>query len=188
MHPYWVPLWSRITRGFIMLTKQKKIEVVAELTNRFSRQKVAIFSDFHGVSVARATQLRRSLRKEDAEYKVAKKTLLARALQGAGITFDSKSLKGEIGVAFGYGDQTAPAKMLAKFGKENETFKILGGLLGSRVMTDKDVVSLARLPSREVLLAQVVGAMSGPIRGLASVLQGNIRNLAFVLGQVRDKR
>lgn len=171
-----------------MLTKQKKTEVIAELTDRFSRQKVAIFSDFHGVSVAKATLLRRSLRKEDAEYKVAKKTLLVRAMQEAGITFDAKSLKGEIGVAFGYGDQALPAKILAKFGKENETFKILGGLLGSRVMTGKDVIALARLPSREVLLAQVVGALSAPLRGLAGALQGNIRNLAFVLGQVRDNK
>ncbi len=171
-----------------MLTKAKKADVVAGLTDQFSRQNVTIFSDFHGVSVAKATQLRRTLKKEDAEYKVAKKTLLARALSTAGIMFDIKHLKGEIGVAFGYGDQVAPAKVLAKFGKENETFKILGGLLGSPIMTDKEVVALARLPSREVLLAQVAAALAGPMRGLAGALQGNIRNLAFVLGQVRDKK
>ena len=171
-----------------MLTKAKKADVVAGLADQFSRQKVAIFSDFHGVSVANATQLRRNLKKEDAEYKVAKKTLLARALSTVGITFDAKRLKGEIGVAFGYGDQAAPAKILAKFGKENETFKILGGLLGSRVMSEKDVIALARLPSREALLGQVASVLSAPMRGLASALQGNIRNLAFVLGQVRDKK
>lgn len=171
-----------------MLTKEKKAEVVAGLTDRFSRQKVTIFSDFHGVSVAKAMVLRRSLRKEGAEYKVAKKTLIGRALDGAGISFDTHALKGEIGVAIGYGDQALPAKVLAKFAKENETFRILGGLLGSRVMTDKDVVALARLPSREVLLATVAGAFSAPMRGLAGALQANIRNLAFVLGQVRDKK
>jgi len=161
---------------------------VAGLTDQFSRQKVAIFSDFHGVSVAKATQLRRTLKKEDAEYKVAKKTLLARALSTAGIMFDIKRLKGEIGVAFGYGDQVAPAKILSKFAKEVETFKILGGLLDGKLLSDKQIMALARLPSREVLLAQVVGAFAAPLRGLASVLQGNIRNLAFVLNQVKNKK
>ncbi|OHA03866.1 MAG: 50S ribosomal protein L10 [Candidatus Sungbacteria bacterium RIFCSPLOWO2_02_FULL_54_10] len=171
-----------------MLTKAKKADVVAGLMDQFSRQKVAIFSDFHGVSVAKATRLRRTLKKENAEYKVAKKTLLARALSAAGITFDTTQLKGEIGVAFGYGDQAAPAKVLAKFSRENETFRILGGLLGSLVMSGKDVIALAQLPSREVLLAQVAAALSGPMRGLAGALQGNIRKLAFILGQIRDKK
>ncbi len=171
-----------------MLTKNEKADVVSGLTDRFRRQKVAVFSDFRGVSVVKAQALRRALKKTDAEYKVAKKTLFDRALEGAGFTMKTKEMQGEIGVAFGYGDQAAPAKILAKFAKEIETFKILGGLLDGKLLSDKQVMALARLPNREVLLAQVVAAMTAPLRSFASVLQGNIRNFAFVLNQVKDKK
>lgn len=171
-----------------MITKAQKGEIVTELTDKFKRQKIAIFSDFTGVSVAKSQMLRRLLRKEDAEYKVAKKTLFDRALVEAGATASTKGMKGEVGIAFGYGDAVAPAKVLAKFAKEIETFKILGGLLDGKLLSDKQVTALAKLPSREILLAQVVGALSAPLRGLASVLQGNIRNLAFVLTQVKEKK
>ncbi len=171
-----------------MLNKSQKSEVVRELTDKFRRQKIAIFSDFRGVSVAKSQALRRALRKNDAEYKVAKKTLLDRALDSAGVAMKTKDLQGEIGVAFGYGDEASPAKTLVKFGKENDTFKVLGGILGSRMLSEKEVLALSRLPSREVLLAQVVGAMSAPMRGLAAVLAGNMRNLVVLLNKVKDKK
>lgn len=173
-----------------MITKAQKGKIVEELKERFARQRIAIFSDFHGVSVAQSIALRRLLRKENAEYRVAKKTLFDRALgeSGIGMGLRVKNLKGEIGVAFGYGDQVAPAKVISKFAKGVETFKILGGLLDGNLLNDVQVLALARLPGREVLLAQLVSGLSAPLRGLASILQGNIRNLAFVLNQVKDKK
>jgi large subunit ribosomal protein L10 len=173
-----------------MITKAQKGEIVAELAEKFKRQKIVIFSDFSGVSVEKSQALRRLLKKEDAEYKVAKKTPFDRALAmvetNAGAT--TKEMKGEIGVAFGYGDQVAPARILLKFAKEVKTFQILAGLLDGKLLSGKQVMALARLPSREVLLAQVAAVLAAPLRGLASVLQGNIRNLAFVLNQVKDKK
>lgn len=171
-----------------MLNKSQKSEVVQELAEKFKRQKIAIFSDFSGVSVARSQALRRLLKKEDAEYKVAKKTLFDRALTQISTDAATKGMKGEIGVAFGYGDQVAPAKILAKFAKEVETFKILAGLLDGKLLSDKQVMALARLPSREVLLGQVAAAFAAPLRSFASVLQGNVRNLAFVLNQIKDQK
>ena len=171
-----------------MLTKTQKTKIVEEFAERFRRQKVAIFSDLHGISVAKATALRRLLRKENAEYKVAKKTLLDRALAAVGIEMKAKDLKGEIGVAFGYGDEATPAKILAKFSKENETFKILGGILSGRILNDLDITALARLPGREQLLGQLAGALSSPLRGLASVLQGNMRNVVVVLNKEKDQK
>ncbi len=171
-----------------MLTKLKKREIVEGLAEKFARQKVAIFSDFRGVSVAKSEALRRSLKKADAEYKVAKKTLIARALEQANIKFGVKELQGEIGIAFGYEDQAIPAKTLMQFGKENETFKILGGLLGSRILTGQEILTLARLPSREVLLSQLVGVLSEPMRGLATVLNANLRNLVVVLNKIKDNK
>jgi len=162
--------------------------MVDELADQFGRQKIAFFTDFRGISVTESNKLRRALRKEDADYHVAKKTLFDRALQKAGIDFTSKKLEGEIGVAMGYGDETAPAKTLVKFAKEHETFKIMAALLGGKILSASDVLALAKLSNREVLLAQVVGAMQAPIRGLASVLRANIRNLAIVLNKVKDNK
>ncbi len=172
----------------IMITKAQKAKIVDDLSDKFKRQKIAIFSDFHGVSVAKLQALRRLLKKEDAEYKVAKKTLFDRALVQTNPDALTKNMKGEIGVAFGYGDEAAPAKVLAKFAKEVETFKILGALLDGKLLSDKQVMALAWLPSREVLLAQVVAALSAPLRGLASALQSNIRNLMAVLNQIREDK
>lgn len=170
-----------------MLTKDQKKEVVDDLIDRFKRQKIAFFSDFRGISVSKLQALRRLLKKTDAEYKVAKKTLLDRALEKAGIGLKTKGLQGEVGVAFAYGDQIAPAKTLSKFSRENETFKILGGILGARILSGKEILAFAKLPGREVLLAQLLGVLQSPMRGLATVLQGNIKNLVVVLQKIKDK-
>ena len=171
-----------------MRTRNEKEQVVEELVTKFKRQKIAFFTDFRGISVTESNKLRRQLRKEDTDYAVAKKTLFDLALKESGVEFTTKKLEGEIGVAMGYGDQVAPAKTLVKFAKEHESFKIVAAILGSRVLTAKDVMALAKLPSREVLLAQVVGVMQAPIRGLAVVLQAKTRDLATVLGKVRDQK
>lgn len=171
-----------------MLTKTQKAKIVEELSDGFKRQKIAIFSDFHGVSVTKFGPLRRSLKKTGAEFKVAKKTLFDRALTDAGLSgLSIKELKGEVGVTFGYEDQIAPARALVKFARENETFKLLAALLNGKTLSDKQVIALARLPNREVLLAQLAHVMQEPIRGLASVLQANIRNLAVVLNKMKEK-
>ena len=171
-----------------MLTKTQKTKIVDELTERFKKQKITIFNDIRGVSVSKSQTLRRTLKKENAEFKVTKKTLFDRALALVGIDFSTKKLEGEVGVAFGYGDQVAPAKLLAKFSKDNETFKILGGILEGKILTKEEVIALSRLPSKEALLAQLVGALAGPIRGLATVLGGNMRNLVVVLNNIKNKK
>ncbi|MBI2122404.1 MAG: 50S ribosomal protein L10 [Candidatus Sungbacteria bacterium] len=171
-----------------MITKQKKSEIIKNLADKFSRKKIAIFSDLHGVSVAKLQSLRRNLRKSGGEYKVAKKTFFDRALSEGGMALKTKDLRGELGVAFGYEDEVSAAKTLFKFSKENETFKILAGILNDQILSDKQVVALARLPSREVLLAQLVGALQSPIRGLVTVLGGNMRNLVMVLSKIKDNK
>lgn len=171
-----------------MLTKAQKQKISEDLAEKFKKQKIAIFSNFHGISVSKAQTLRRALKQTDAEYKVAKKTILDRVMTEQDIPFKTKGLQGEVSVTFGYGDQVAPAKTLLKFRKENETFKILGGILEGKMLSGNDIMTLARLPAREILLAQVVGVMQAPIRGLVMALQGNIRNLATVLSRVRDNK
>lgn len=169
-------------------TRAQKEKEVESLIEGFKRQKIAIFSDFHGISAAKLRELRRDLKKEGAEYKVAKKTLLDRALENAGIKLKSKGLQGEIGVALGYRDEIVPAKTLSKFSQANETFKILAAIFGERVLDAKETLALAKLPPREVLLAQVAVTLQAPLRGLVSVLQGNLRNLVVILNKIKDKK
>ena len=168
------------------LKKAQKSKIVDELADQFRKQKIAIFSVFHGTSVAKATILRRLLKKNEAEFRVAKKTLLDRALDSVGIKIKTRELAGEISVTFGYGDEATPAKTLSKFSRENETFKIVGGILGSRILTDKEVLTLAKLPSREILLSQLARTLQSPIQGLATVLAGNIRNLVVVFNKIKE--
>jgi large subunit ribosomal protein L10 len=171
-----------------MLNKTQKEKIVKELVDKFKHQKIAVFTDFQGISVSQARELRRLLKKNDAEYKVAKKTLFDRALESTGINIKTKNLVGEIGVAFGYGDQIAPVQTLFKFSKQNETFKLLAGILGDRILESKEILALAKLPSREILLAQLIGTMHVTLRGLMNVLQGNIRSLVTVLTKIKDKK
>lgn len=169
---------------FFMLTRDQKSTIVTELQDRFTRQRISLFTDIRGVSVVKLSQFRRELKKLGAEFKVAKKTLLKRALDGAKIVLLPKELEGEIGVIFGYEDQVAPAKLAVKFGKTNETFKILKGILDGKIIEGKAAIALAKLPSREQLLATVAAVLQAPIRNLAVVLQANIRSIAIVLNQV----
>lgn len=171
-----------------MLNREQKGEIVTELQERFSRQRISLFTDIRGVSVAKLSQFRRELKKLGAEFKVAKKTLLKRALDGAKIKLEPKELEGEIGVIFGYEDQVAPAKLAMKFGKTNETFKILKGILDGKIIEGKAAIALAKLPSREQLLANVASILQAPIRNLAVVLQANIKNLAVVLNQLKEQK
>lgn len=171
-----------------MLNKAQKAKVVEDLADRLKRQKITIFTDFTGISVNKFQILRRLLKKDNAEYKITRKTLFDRALEQFGATLKTKELQGEIGVTLGYEDQVTPVKTLFRFSKENETFKILGGILGSRILSPQDIIKLAKLPPKEILLAQLLGALQFPIRGLAVVLEGNIKNLVVILNKIQSSK
>ena len=159
---------AALNQGFSLLDPQifrliidRYASRVAELTDKFRKSGVSIFADLRGISVAKLSAFRRELSKIGAEFKVAKKTLLRRALEAAGPAFggiEPKALDGEIGVIFGYEDQVAPAKAATKFAKENETFKVLKGVLEGRMLEAAEILALARLPSRGELLAALAAA------------------------------
>lgn len=168
-----------------MLTRKEKEKILEELNDKLERKKVVIFTDFHGLKVSGIQMLRRLMKKSNSEYRVAKKTLLDRALIRSGFKLTTKELKGEIGVAFGYGDEVTPAKTLFKFSRKNETFKILGGILGNQILSSEEVITLAKLPGREVLVAKLLGTLQSPVRNLVTILQGNIKNFIIVLNKIQ---
>jgi len=181
------------------LTKEQKSNILDDLTDKFSRAKTAILVDFNKLSVSKAMELRRALKAINAEYKVAKKTLINRVLR-AGNFEDAKidDFKTQVGVIFGYDDPVPVANSIWKFSKVNEALKILGGFMLARRSLgegggfgwyDKNkIIELAKLPSREILLGQVVRVIASPLSGLVTVLSGNMHNLVGVLNNIRSKK
>ena len=176
------------------ITREQKQNILKDLTDKFSRAKAAILVDFNKLSVTKTMELRRLLKQIGAEYKVAKKTLINRILKSGdykGVNLDD--LKTQVGVVFSYDDPVPAANSIFKFSKisakgGNEALKILGGFLGFNWQEREKIIALAQLPSREVLISRVVGAVAAPLSGLVTVLSGNIRNLASILGQIQNSK
>lgn len=174
-----------------MLTRKQKEQLVEELADKIKRQKSLIITDVTGVGVSEIQDLRRRLRQGGIEYKVAKKSLIDLALKKDPIrqklSNEVKNLTGTISLAISYEDPIAPAKILDNFSKEHETFKILGGIMEDEVLTIEDIEELAKIPSKNELLAKLINSIKGPISGFVNVLGGNIRNLVGVLNVITNK-
>lgn len=168
-----------------MQTRIQKEEIIVDLAKKFELEKIAVFSQIRGISVAKLSLFRRELKKMGAELKIAKKTLLRLALERIGIDTNPKDLEGEIGVIFGYENQVETAKLIQKFKKGNDTFKILRGLLERKILSPEQIVALAKLPQREQLLAMLAQTLVSPIRNFMNVLQGNQKNLVVVLNKIK---
>ena len=157
-----------------MVTRKQKEEVVAGLTKKLNASSFIGFVNFHNMSVAKASEFRRALRKQHAEYAVGKKTLLGVAAKGAGLEMDKKKLEGEVGVVFGGdGEDSAlgATKEIATFARKNaEILKIIGGFWDKGWIEMADIKRLAAIPSREVLLTQLAYMLTQPVASLARVL------------------
>ena len=170
-----------------MLTRSQKEQLVKDLSARIRGGKVLIFSDYAGTSVSKMKDLRDELRKTDSSYKITKKKLIDLALKDASIEASVLDFEGQIGIAIGKGDEVTAAKVLAKFAKENKNFKILQGVLESKVISGKEIMSLATLPGKDELLAKLVGTINAPISGFVNALAGNLKNLVGVLKAISEK-
>ena len=171
-----------------MPTKKQKELFVETVYEKMQSCKSAILADYRGLTVAAVTDLRNKLRESNSDLKVAKNTLIKIAVDKIGIEGLDPYLEGPTAIAFGYDDPVAPAKILSEFARTNKELEIKGGVLEGRVITAQGVKGLASLPSREVLLAKVLGGMQAPLNGFANVLQGNIRNFVYVLEAVRKQK
>lgn len=153
------------------MSREKKTEIIESLQGLFSRCSVAILTDYQGQSANEMTQLRRRLREVGIEYKVVKNTLARFAAQRSGREELLGFLDGPVAIAFGYGDIIEPAKALATYIEDSKaSMSIKGGFLPDRLLTKEEVITLSALPSKEVLLAGVVGGVQGPISALVSQL------------------
>lgn len=170
------------------MSREKKTEIIDRFKDTFSRCSIGILTDYRGLSNSEITALRRRLGDSSVEYRVVKNTLARLAAERAGKANLAGSFVGPVAVALGYGDVTEPAKILADYiSTSKSALTIKGGFLGDRVLTPEEVSTLARLPSREILLAKLLGGMQGPIAGLVNCLSAPISGVARVL-QARIKQ
>jgi large subunit ribosomal protein L10 len=169
------------------VNREEKARVIEELAEKLSDNS-AVLVDYQGINVAQSTQLRARSRESGIEFVVAKNTLTQRAADQAGVEGLEELLVGPTALAFSE-DPLAGAKLMAEFATEIDAFELKGGLLdGGRVVDVEGVMALSRLPGREQLLAQLLGAIQSPVAGLVTVLNAPLRNLAAVLNQVAEQK
>ena len=158
------------------IINQKK-EEVASLAAKMKEAKIILLTDYRGINVADVTGLRAELRKSNSEYRVIKNNITKRALAEAGIEGLEEKLVGPTAVVMSSEDYLEPAKAIYKFSKDNEFYEIKGGVIEGKVMTAEEIITLAKLPSRETLLSMLAGA-----------LLGNISKLAVALNEVKAQK
>jgi large subunit ribosomal protein L10 len=165
-----------------------KVALVEEITGRLAAADATFITEYRGLNVGGLATLRRSLRDAGGEYKVYKNTLVRLAATAAGKDGLDELLVGPTGLTFVKGDIAAAAKALRDFSRTNQLLVLKGGVLGTDVLTARHLESLAELPSREVLLAQIAGALQAPLVKTAGLLQALPRNLAYGLSALIDKQ
>lgn len=167
--------------------KQKKVAIVAEVTGRVQKAKAMVFTDYTGLTHQQIEGLKKEIRKADAEYAVTKNTLLKLAL-GDKVADQEDKFQKPTGTMFLYGDVVTPLKALAKMVKEMEKPSIKFGIVDGKVLTDKEILKLSTLPSREVLLTQLAGMLKSPIQGLHRALSWNMQKLVLTLAAVEKTK
>lgn len=170
------------------ITREKKEQIVEEITNKFSDLKAAVFTDFKGLTAEELNELRKEFKKKGLLYKVIKHSLLELSLKKAGIPFDLSLLKAHsLASAFGQ-DEMEVSKVVYDFSKKHDNLTIIGGILNKQAVTKDQIETLALLPSREDLYAKLVGSLNAPLFGLVNTLQANLRNLVYILNAYQKQR
>ena len=162
-------------------SREKKTQVVEELAEKLSRSNGLIMADYRGLSTAEMSQLRNNLREIESGFHVVKNSLVKLAMEQAGLPWEEALFDGPTAIGFCYEDVPGPAKVLVDFSTEGKILSIRGGLLGDALMDAAQISELASLPSREVLIAEAIARIWGPLVGLVNVLDAPLRDLLYVL-------
>lgn len=163
------------------LPTQRKIDAVAELSEKMSRTQFTVVADYRGLTVAEITALRTQLREAGAEFVVAKNTLTLLAAKENGLEGLEPMLEGPTALAFAYDDVAKAAKVLNEFARTSKKLQVRGGMLGKNVLAANALEQVASMPSREQVLAQIVGGVSAPVSGVVGVLNAAVTNVLYAL-------
>jgi large subunit ribosomal protein L10 len=169
------------------ISRSKKEEDILDLISSFEEAKLSVLTNYQGLTAEQINNLRSQLRESDISYKVVKNTLVRIALDKSKLDLSDKSIfDGPVAIAFG-NDEAGAAKIVANFSKENESLEIIGAIdCDGQLLSAEQVKALSNLPSREELIAGVVGTIAAPISSFVNALEGNIRNLVYVLEAIKQ--
>ena len=171
------------------MNKQNKQQVVAEMHEKLAKANAVFLADFRGMTVEKATTLRNELRSVNVEYKVVKNTLLELASAYTAAALLIPYFKGPTAVAMTSSDPVAAAKVLAKYAKDQQAaFKLKGGVLSGKSISAADVQALSELPSREVLIARMLGSMNAPATNFVGVLAAVPGSFVRALDAIRQQK
>jgi len=168
--------------------REQKVEEVASLKERMEKAKVMLFASYRGLKVSEMTELRGKLRKERASLKVVKNRLMKRVLKEHGMEALAKYFTGPTALATSEADPVVPAKALTEFAKGHEKLALKGGWLEGRELTARDIDALAKMPSREVLLARALASMNAPATNLVGVLAAVPRKVLYALNAIKETK
>ncbi|GAB6168958.1 50S ribosomal protein L10 [Clostridium carnis] len=157
--------------------RQIKEAKVAEIKEKLEKAQAVVLADYQGLTVEEDTALRKTLREAGVEYKVYKNSLVTLAAKELGIEGVAEYLEGPVSIAFGYEDATAPARVLHTFAKDHKKLELKAGIVDGTIYTKEQVEKLATIPSKEVLIAKLLGSFKAPLS-----------NLAYLLNAIKEKK
>ena len=169
------------------MNKKEKKEAIAELHEKFVHAKAAVITGYTGINVEQITDLRAKLRKSQVEYRVVKNTLARRAVEGTSLELLKDHFSGPVGIALGYDDVIAPAKVLFDFSKTQAKLQLKVGMLDGKLLQQTDIKALATLPSLNALRGKIVGLLKAPASRIVGVLAAPGGKIARVLQAKADK-
>ena len=169
------------------MKKAQKTELVSTLTQSFGRASMALVSEYKGMTAAESTELRRRLRAVRGELRVAKNTLVRRAIRGTRFTGLDSQLGGPVGLILSFEDPIAVAKAVTSFKEAGEKFKLRGGVLEGKALTREEIQELANMPPKEVVMAQLLGLLQAPASALVRLINEPGSALARVIDAIGKK-
>jgi large subunit ribosomal protein L10 len=170
------------------MPRPEKVAAVESLSEIFKTARSVVLNDFTGLDVEKITELRKRCREAGVEYRVVKNTLARRGIQGTPAEVLEPFLDGPTALAFSRESENIPAKVLLEFAKENEAPRFKAAVVDGKLLEAQDVEALAKLPTREELLAKILGGIQAPASNLVFVLQGTVRKLLYALEAIREKK
>ena len=170
------------------MNKIEKSSEIKEISERFNKAKAVILSEYAGLGVEDLRLLRMNVRKANGEFKVMKNTLVQKAIEGSSYKPMQSFFKGPIGVVFGYDDPIGSIKAAKEFSEKQKVFKLKAGMIEGKVLNIKDIHAVADLPSRQVMIAQLLARMQSPLYGLVGTLNGIVSKFVYALNAVKEKK
>lgn len=169
-------------------TRQQKEVTLQELKDKFGRAKSVAFGQYAGMTMEQLSKMRKQMRENNVEFKVAKKTLFKLAAKDQGLELSDDLLPGTIGAAFSYEDGIAGPRIIKKMGKEVEVLKLMGGIMEGQVLSIAQMKEIADLPSKQELLAKLVGLMRAPLQNFYGAIQSPLSSFARGLQAYAEKK